>query len=551
MPLQITRSIALSLLFLLLFSSSSFADNKKLKNIILLIGDGMGAAQIGLLEYYARLAPHSIYMDKANGRTAISRFSTNGRMGLSMTEPADALVVDSACSATQLATGSPSRNGLIGTDANGKAVETVLERAKAAGKATGLVSDTRITHATPAAFAAHQSSRKKENAIADDLLRNQVDVMLSGGLRHWLPQQGADALLEYAWGEQLLESGLPLKSRRKDGRDLLQEAYEQGYALAFNRRQLAERLKQPPRKLLGLFASSAMLDGISDHQRDLQRGDRQPTLAEMSLAALEVLQQNPQGFFLMIEGGQIDWAGHNNDAGSLLHEMVKFDTAIEAVHEWAKDRDDTLVIITGDHETGGFAFSYSRKGIPTPTALPGDVFAGAPYQPAFNYGSAEVLDRLYAQTANFPAIWDEARGNQRIATAAKVLEAVNRHSAFKIDLSQALDIVQREANHYRIEGRGYLAEKTFPAIHDFKEFYVYGDEIHYDLMGRALAADQNVVWSTGTHTGSPVPYVIWGPEEVLERLTPLTHHREIGETLKQLLQPAGDAGHDSKAKKSP
>ena len=133
-------------------------ETTKVKNLILMIGDGMGPQQVGLLEEYAQRAPLSIYNDKGN-KTALSIFADAGNMGLSLNAPYGSngsLVVDSACSATQLATGVAAGSEMIGLDNQGNIVETILERAKAQGKATGLVSDTRITHATPAAFAAHQ-----------------------------------------------------------------------------------------------------------------------------------------------------------------------------------------------------------------------------------------------------------------------------------------------------------------------------------------------------------------------------------------------------------
>lgn len=504
------------------------------KNVIVMIGDGMGAQQIGLLESYARLAPHSVYINRGR-QTGFSKFSKAGKLGLSMTHPADSMVADSACSATQLASGAASRNGLIGIDANGNRVETVLELAKAHGKSTGLVSDTRITHATPAAFAAHQASRKRENEIAVDMLTSgNVDVMLSGGLRHWIPATvNQNAAVKQAIKARINTPGLRLKSKRKDQRNLLHEAESLGYTLAFNRSQLnAAKLKHG--KLLGLFAYSGMLDGISHSQAQNVPNRQQPSLAEMTVKALDVLAQNPKGFFLMVEGGQIDWAGHNNDAGSLLHEMIKFDAAIEAVFQWVKNRTDTLVIITGDHETGGFAFSYSRKDIPAPFPLDGELFKGEKYQPAFNYGRVDILDGLYQQTANFPAMWDAARGDHRIADAAAIMSSVNRHSVFKIDLEQAQSIVQREPNDFRHAHRSYLNDATFPKIHDFKAFYVYGDEVHYDLIGRALAADQNIVWGTGTHTATPVPYLLWGGVDTISTFPSLTSHTELGNLLKQI-----------------
>lgn len=132
-----------------------------------MIGDGMGPQQVGLLESYAKLAPNSIYKGKP---TALYQLAQDGVIGSSLTHPDDAIVVDSACSATMLATGISTGSEVIGIDPDGNSIETVLEKAKRMGKATGLVSDTRMTHATPAAFAAHQPHRSLENEIASDML---------------------------------------------------------------------------------------------------------------------------------------------------------------------------------------------------------------------------------------------------------------------------------------------------------------------------------------------------------------------------------------------
>ena len=169
-------------------------ETGKVKNVILMIGDGMGAQQVGLLEEYARRAPNSVL---ASTTTSLQKLADEGRMGLSMNAPMGAnpsLVVDSACSATQLATGKGSISEAIGLDDNGNKVQTILEKAKAMGKATGLITDTRITHATPAAFAAHQPHRSFENEIAEDMLTLGVDVMLGGGSRHWVPNTDFAAL---------------------------------------------------------------------------------------------------------------------------------------------------------------------------------------------------------------------------------------------------------------------------------------------------------------------------------------------------------------------
>lgn len=500
------------------------------KNIILMIGDGMGPQQLGLLQAYARLAEHSLYRGQG-GQTGFDRFAAEGFIGLSNHWPAEALVVDSACSASQLASGIASNSEMIGLDREGNPVETVLERAKKLGKSTGLVSDTRITHATPAAFASHQRHRSLENEIAEEMLGSgNVDVMLSGGLRHWLPVTvNSDHALRESVSRRIGESALRVYSKREDQHDLLRQAERQGYRLVFNRLQLQQAAEQ---KIVGLFADSAMRDGIDYHRG---RRDHEPSLAEMTRKALETLAKNPQGFFLMVEGGQIDWAGHNNDAGTLLHEMVKFEEAVAAVYQWARSRDDTLVIITADHETGGFGFSYSRYRVPEAQELPGIMFREHRYQPRFNFGSPSVLDRLYGQQKSFYQILRQIDRETGELSAQSVMRVVNANSDFKIDIALAKTILEQEANEYRHPGHDYLNAEYFPKVHDFKEFYVYGQDVRMDLIGRALAKEQNVVWASGTHTHTPVPVIAWGPESYARRFSALAHHTDVGRWLFEIL----------------
>jgi len=498
----------------------------RVNNIILIIGDGMGPQQLGLLEEYARRAPASIYQGKTTG---ISRFALEGSSGFSLPGAYNALVVDSACSATQLATGLASRNEMVGLDINGDPAQTILQYAKTLGKSTGLVSDTRITHATPAAFASHQATRSMENEIAAQMIHeNQVDVMLSGGLAYFLPDNAPELVDTDGLLQKIQSSHLPLVSKRKDKQHLLAQAQMQHYQLAFTNEQLSQ-IKQG--RVLGLFASSAMQDGT---RQIWQASPHEPSLKDMTIKALSLLEKNPQGFFLMIEGGQIDWAAHNNDAGRLLHELLRFDEAIQAVYEWAENRNDTLVIITADHETGGFGFSYSSKDIPPPLALTGKLFTDKPYAANFNFGDLSVLDNLYQQRKSFVDIWQEAKGRQAMPESKSMMESINNNSAFKISLAEAQQILLRERNEYHVENHKYLNAKEFPKINDFKEFYVYGDEGHLNLMGRALAKHQNTVWSTGTHTHTPVPVISWGP--VHAQFNGIQTHIELGEKIRDAFQ---------------
>ncbi|WP_462163658.1 alkaline phosphatase [Pseudoalteromonas xiamenensis] len=497
----------------------------KIKNVILMIGDGMGPQQVGLLQEYTKRAPQSIYHGQDS---AIVKLANLGVVGMSLHGPADRLVVDSACSATQLATGEPAGNEMIGLNRQGMAVHTILEKAKAKGKATGLVSDTRITHATPAAFAAHQIHRSKENDIALEMLTNgQVDVMLSGGLRHFLPKGYTLPSTPIHHFEQGLKAAaLPLTSKRTDAQNVLLLAEQSGYEFAFSKQQLNQAKST---KVLGLFASSAMADAIESKQGEKPN---EPTLSDMAMHAVKKLSQNDNGFFLMIEGGQIDWAGHNNDAGTLLNEMVKFDTAVEAVLNWAAKRDDTLVVVTADHETGGFGFSYNAVDLPQAEVLANPNHDR--YQPNFNFGQLEVLDKLFTQSKSYQNMWSAAKA-LKTPLAENLVNVVNAASEFKIAKTDAETILATSKNAFFKRGHSSLGSETASTINDFSSFYVYLAERPLNLIGRALSAQQNIVWSTGTHTHTPVGVFAFGPKEAIRPFGQMQTHVELGKKLQTAL----------------
>ncbi|WP_417841304.1 alkaline phosphatase [Terasakiella sp.] len=505
-------------------SLPTMAQAANIKNVILMIGDGMGPQQVGLLETYAQYAPNSIYKGK---NTAIYKVAEEGVIGSSLTNPTDAIVVDSACSATQLATGIYTGSEVIGIDADGNHVETILEKAKRLGKATGIISDTRLTHATPAAFAAHQPHRSLENDIAVDMLKTNVDVMLSGGIRHFIPKSTNDKGDVYNQLVELTGGSIKLKSKRKDERNLLLEAQKAGYSLAFNKDQLAHSKGD---KLLGLFAYSGMADGIEYRQTKNDAKRTQPTLAEMTQKALNVLEKDKDGFFLMVEGGQIDWAGHSNDAGTMLNEMVKFDEAVASVHDWAKGRDDTLVIITADHETGSFGFSYSSANLPKAQKRPGKAFENRDYKPNFNFGSFDILDSLYNQNMSYGTLFSKfGKLDKKDQTPAIFAKMVNDSSDFDITEQQAARVLTDKENPYHVEGHGYLKAKQVPAIHDFDAYFPYNDR--GNVLAREQATKQNIVWGTGTHTAVPVNVFAWGPAETILPVAKIMHHSVLGQYM--------------------
>ena len=501
----------------------------QVKNLILLIGDGMGPQQMGLLTSYAHQAPHSVYRDR---HTALEQAMDRGSLGLVRTAPPGVLVTDSAAAATQLASGVAAGPEMVGVDASGEPVETILEKAQQAGKAVGLVTDTRLTHGTPAAFATHRPHRSEENSIAADLVASDIDVLLGGGLRHWIPQQAAKA--DSAAHDEIrhLTSGAyPFSSKRKDNRNLLLEARLKGYQLVFNRKQLA---KVDAGKVLGLFGSEAMPDALAERAAGKARSE--PSLAEMTTKALDLLVTHPTGFFVMVEAGQIDWACHNNDTGALLAEMLRMDRTLDAILRWMEGRDDTLLVVTADHETGGFGFSYSGSHLPSPRPLEGTAFEGLDHHPDFNFGRPGTLDRLNQQQESYFTIFRKFDAlDQDKQTPSRLREIVNSATSFPITETQAEKILRRGPNRLYVKDHRYLGSRDGPQISDFSDFYVFGENLRLNLLARAVAADQNAVWATGTHTSTPVVAIAIGPERAQESFRGMMHGTELGQQMQATL----------------
>jgi alkaline phosphatase len=484
----------------------------------------MGPQAIGLLTAYARYAKHA-----PERHTNLDRLLEDGEIGLVHHEAFQVLVTDSAASATQMASGKWALSETIGLDTEGEPTVTMLNIAQKMGKSVGLVTDTRITHATPAAFAAHQPHRSRENAIAADLLDSRVDVMLAGGLRHWLPKTVnlADSQTRQTYSQKI-GGHIELVSKREDDRDMLAEAEQVGYQTVFTRQQLEQVTSAP---VLGLFSDSGLPYRV-DLQSALRDPDREiPTLAEMTERALDVLGQDEDGFFLMVESGMIDWAGHDNDAGALLHEMLRFDETLGVILKWLESRHDTLLLVTADHETGGFGFSYSRRELPEGRPMPGALFANETFKPNFNFGSHAILDKLYDQRMSytrifqlFDALSEEKRAKE--TAPAELKRIVDANTSFPISIEQAGQILKTETNRWRVPSHKYLDAEKFPNVDDFEEFYVYGADVRRSNLGRAVAGQQNTVWSTGTHTSTPVVAIAWGPDQITRPFGRLMHTTE-------------------------
>jgi alkaline phosphatase len=276
---------------------------KKPKNVIFLIGDGMGVSQV-----FAGITANQGHLFLENFR----------HIGFSKTQSADNYITDSAAGGTALACGVKTYNGAIGVDADTVKVKSILEEAADKGLATGLVATAAITHATPASFIAHQPSRNMYENIATDFLNTDIDVFIGGGNDHF--------------------------TKRKDGRNLAKELEEKGYTVETDIEKIANIICG---KVAGLTAEV-------HNGRMNERGDMLPVATS---TALNILDNNDKGFFLMVEGSQIDWGGHASSTVYIVEDMLDFDRTIGKALEFASKDGETLVVVTADHETGGMALT--------------------------------------------------------------------------------------------------------------------------------------------------------------------------------------------------
>ncbi|MCX7813153.1 MAG: alkaline phosphatase [Pseudothermotoga sp.] len=301
------------LLTVLLLFASIVLVLAHVKNVIYFIGDGMGFNHVYLASI---LEGRPLNMMKTQYVGIVRTFSAN------------TWVTDSAAAGTALASGFKTKNGMIGMLPNGEPVPSIAEVLKSYGVKVGIVVTCRITHATPAAFYGHVPDRDMENELAEQLIKSDFDVIMGGGLRHFIPASVKG-------------------SSRKDEKDLLALAKERGYTLVTKKSELAQITSG---KVLALFASSHLAPAS-------ERTGEQPMLYEMVQKALELLSKDGEPFFLIVEGSQIDWEAHGNDPYGVWKEVVEFDKAIGVALEFAKKNPDTLIIVTSDHETGGLSTS--------------------------------------------------------------------------------------------------------------------------------------------------------------------------------------------------
>ncbi|WP_150284412.1 alkaline phosphatase [Rummeliibacillus sp. TYF-LIM-RU47] len=385
------------------------------KNVIFLIGDGMGNSYTSAYRYLKNSSN-----SKFKNQTSFDRYL----VGQQMTYPEDPLqnVTDSASAATAMSAGVKTYNNAIAVDNNKKDVKTVLESAKEMGKATGLVATSEITHATPAAFGSHDESRKNMNGIADDYFdelvkgKHKIDVLLGGGKSNFV----------------------------REDRDLTKEFKKDGYNYVTSK---AELQKNKNKQLLGLFADGGM-------DKMIDRNAETPSLADMTNSAIKQLSKDKDGFFLMIEGSQIDWAGHDNDIVGAMSEMKDFEKAFQAAINYAKKDKNTLVVATADHSTGGFSLAANDD---------------------YNWFPEAI--KAAKKTPDFMAA--------QIAGGADVEGTLKKYSGLSLTEDEINSV--KEANTGKVTDIDNAIEKI------------------YDKRS-------NTGWTTGGHTGEDVNVYAFGPE---------------------------------------
>lgn len=290
----------------------NYSESSEIENVIIMIGDGLGMGQLEIARALEHGKEEQFHMEQMENVGLMQTYSDNYH------------VTDSAAAGTAIATSQKTDNGMIGMTPDGTSVQSILQAFQDEGKKTGVISTHSLTDATPAAFTAHVEHRDEYENIAKQQYENEYDVLLGGGRDYFLP----DA---------------------QDGEDLTEAFQKDGYQYVEDREELMN--VDPTHKLLGLFADENMALGTD---RELIDED-QPSLSEMSDIALDVLAQGDDGFFLMVESARIDHAAHYGDATNVWKEVVEFDNTIKNVKDWANERDDTMVIVTADHETMGMS----------------------------------------------------------------------------------------------------------------------------------------------------------------------------------------------------
>lgn len=395
-------------------------------NIILMIGDGMGWGQLNATMKF--LGPSvNLTIEELTYLGDVETYSLN--------DPA----TDSAAAATALATGNRTNNNMVSMTPSGKILTSILEASEALGKSSGLVTTTPVSHGTPAAFGAHVPHRSDQLTIASQEINKGIEVLLGGG-KSWFTT-------------------------------LLGQAYANGYYLVENRTELLNAVMED--YLLGLFSDG---DLSYEYDRDPLLD---PHILEMTNISLQILERNPNGFFLMVEGGRIDHASHNNDINNTIGEVIAFNEAVEVAYEFAQQNSGTLLIVVADHETGGLIVNMSspvldyqftstaHTGAPVPVFVYcSDPLALPPFSHIEDIGKY-LFEAFELPAGHLPVEWIDTPSNQIVEYGDSCYYALKAYAATSLDTWWINNTAQ-----FTIDGTGIIQNTTALSIGK------YGLEVH-------------------------------------------------------------------------
>lgn len=424
------RNVSVSVVIALVAILSVCPLANAARNVIVMIPDGVSQAQFELASAVAEAEGVSLSLDRME------------RLGVVVTASASSEITDSAAAATAIATGVATNNDWVAVAPDGSELRTVLEMAEERGMRTGLITTVMLFDATPAAFGAHTESRRNYTDIAAALLDREIEVLFGGGR----------ALYEDS--------------------DLLGRASQLGYDIL---RTAGDLNSTDAGRTLGLFAAEAMAYELDRDQA------QEPSLAQMTRKALELLDGS-EGFFLMVEGGKIDWAGHRGDAAAVAHDLLAFDDALDVALEYADTVGETLVVVVPDHETGGMA-------IPDDTlSSAGDFFGDV------TSSAARIAELLSANRENIESLIASRTPIEQLSSGeiARIRQAPDGY----------------DPATYRWEPDSTIAE--------------------------IVSSYGGVTFSTSNHSSAPVPVFAYGAAVAQARQ--LQHLTDVGDLLIQAIQ---------------
>jgi alkaline phosphatase len=427
-------------------SASGFSPSGG-QGLIFLVGDGMPLGVIkGMHQIRTRL-----YGDKDTNFYSKMK-DIRSTVGYASTDSLSSIVTDSAPASVAWSTGSKTINKLLASLPDGRPLRTIMELVKERGYACGLVTTTRVTHATPGAWVSHQTDRDKEDDIALEYLKFKPDVFLGGGSRHFDP------------------------TKRKDGKDLFKTFSETGYDVVKERESfLSAEILSSQKPLLGVFSSSHM-DYYVDRINQPELAKKEPALPEMTRVALQKLSRNPKGFILQVEAGRIDHANHNNDAWAAIQETYELDLTLAVIDEFLRMNPKTVVIIASDHGTSCFGINGTG--------------------PEYN-DSTEALKKYQPIKASLEMI---KRKMKKDASPAEIKDVFEQFTTYKISDEEASLISRSMQPEYRLYHGDYVIqpEATMGRILAHS-IYERISEIFW--AGKTILRRGNVGFTSTHHTG--------------------------------------------------